>query len=144
MLVLARHSGEVIRVGSDIRVIINTIQRSRVLIGIEAPIDIAIDRKEIYLRKQQERRSMPEFATEPSREEIETMPAPGILGRLAQRFRTRAGTYTADARRGPSQHEASDPTDRNGLNAGVGRVRSRGTGGKVSSTRQPPRLAKLS
>ena len=107
MLVLARHSGEVIRVGSDIRVIINSIQRSRVLIGIEAPINIAIDREEIYLRKQQERRSVPAFAVEPSREEeIEPMLAPGTLGRLAQRFRTRAGTYTADARRSPSEREA--------------------------------------
>jgi carbon storage regulator CsrA len=87
-------------------VIINFIQRSRVRIGIEAPTNIAIDREEIYLRKQQERRS-PAFAVEQSREEeIEPMLAPGTLGRLAQRFRTRAGTYTADARRTPSEHEA--------------------------------------
>lgn len=50
---------------------------------------------------------MPASAIEPSREEeIETMLAPGTLGRLAQRFRTRAGTCTADARRTPSRREA--------------------------------------
>jgi carbon storage regulator len=54
MLVLARHPGEAIRIGSEIRVIINSAAPNRVLVGVEAPIHIAVDREEVYLRKRQE------------------------------------------------------------------------------------------
>jgi carbon storage regulator CsrA len=51
MLVLARHPGEPIRIGSEIRVIINSAAPNRVLVGVEAPIHIPFDREEVYLRK---------------------------------------------------------------------------------------------
>ena len=107
MLVLARRSGEAIRIGSEIRVIINSAGRNRVLVGVEAPIHIKVDREEFYLRKQQERLAGRGASSEADqRSAVEDLPPPGTLGRLAERFRTRAVSYSADARRRPLQQEA--------------------------------------
>jgi carbon storage regulator len=54
MLVLTRRPYEVIRVAKDVRIVVLGVKGFRVRIGIEAPLDIAVDREEIYLRKQAE------------------------------------------------------------------------------------------
>ena len=54
MLILTRRPQESIRIGPRIRVTVLGFKGSQVRIGIEAPPDIAIDRQEIWERKQQE------------------------------------------------------------------------------------------
>ncbi len=107
MLVLARHPGEAIRIGSEIRVIINSAAPNRVLVGVEAPIHIAVDREEVYLRKRQEGSNASEAPTDTARpQKVGDLLPIGTLGRLAHRFRVRADSYLADARQRPSEREA--------------------------------------
>jgi len=107
MLVIARRPGEAIRIGSEIRIIINRAERNRVLVGIEAPIHIPVDREEIYLRKRQEHSNASDASTEVARPQKGGNLLPiGTLGRLAHRFRVRADSYLADARQRPSEREA--------------------------------------
>jgi len=107
MLVIARRPNEVLRIGTEIRIIINSVERNRVLLGIEAPIHIPVDPEEIYLRRLQERANARDaqanVAGPPSAGDL--LPV-GTLERLAHRFRLRAGSYLADARQRPSEHEA--------------------------------------
>ena len=107
MLVLARHPGEAIRIGSEIRVIITSAARNRVLVGVEAPIHIAVDREEVYLRKRQEGSNASGAPFDAARpQNVEHMLPVGTLGRLAHRFRVRADSYLAEARQRPSEQEA--------------------------------------
>ena len=48
MLILTRKSGEGIRIGEDISVVILEIKRNQVRIGIEAPKDTQVHRDEVY------------------------------------------------------------------------------------------------
>ena len=107
MLVIARRPHEVLRIGTEIRIIINSAERNRVLLGIEAPINIPVDREEIYLRKRQEQSNANEVQVDVTgpRSAGDLLPV-GTLGRLAYRFRVRADSYLADARQRPSEHEA--------------------------------------
>jgi carbon storage regulator len=52
MLVLSRKCGETIVIDDRIRVTVESVQGGRVRLSIEAPPDVAVDRKEIWLRKQ--------------------------------------------------------------------------------------------
>ena len=52
MLVLSRRRGESVVIGNGIQVSVASISRSRVRIAIEAPREVAVDRGEIWLRKQ--------------------------------------------------------------------------------------------
>ena len=54
MLILTRRPHESIRIGPRIRVTVLGFKGTQVRIGIEAPPDVAIDREEIWERKQQE------------------------------------------------------------------------------------------
>jgi carbon storage regulator len=54
MLVLTRKSNQSIMLGDDIEVTVLSITGDKVRIGIEAPRDIPVFRKEIYLEIQQE------------------------------------------------------------------------------------------
>ena len=54
VLTLTRKSGECIRIGDDIRVVIRDVRGRQVRIGIDAPSDVPIHREEIYLRIRQE------------------------------------------------------------------------------------------
>jgi carbon storage regulator len=51
MLVLTRHIGEEIIIAGAIVVRVVAIQGAKVRLGIEAPRDIAVDRKEVYQRR---------------------------------------------------------------------------------------------
>lgn len=52
MLILKRKQGERIRINDDLVIIVGRIDRNAVLIGIEAPRGVNIQREEIYLAKQ--------------------------------------------------------------------------------------------
>ena len=55
MLVLTRKSNQSIMIGDDIEVSVLSIIGEKVRIGIQAPRDIPVFRKEVYLEIQQER-----------------------------------------------------------------------------------------
>lgn len=73
MLILTRRPYESIRLGSRIRVTVLGFKGNQVRIGIEAPPDVAIDREEVWERKQQQARARqqdgrptsPEAASQP-------------------------------------------------------------------------------
>ena len=54
MLVLTRKSNQSIMIGDDIEVSVLSIMGEKVRIGIQAPRDIPVFRKEVYLKIQQE------------------------------------------------------------------------------------------
>jgi carbon storage regulator len=69
MLVLTRKSNQSIMIGDDIEVSVLAIMGEKVRIGIQAPRDIPVFRKEVYLEIQEEdRRGEPEAG---DREEVE-------------------------------------------------------------------------
>jgi carbon storage regulator len=55
VLVLTRKSNQSIMIGDDIEVSVLSIMGEKVRIGIQAPRDIPVVRKEVYLEIQQER-----------------------------------------------------------------------------------------
>jgi carbon storage regulator len=67
MLVLTRKSNQSIMIGDDIEVSVLAIIGEKVRIGIQAPRDIPVFRKEVYLEIQQERLS----AGKGAREEVD-------------------------------------------------------------------------
>jgi carbon storage regulator len=65
MLVLTRKSNQSIMIGDDIEVSVLSIMGEKVRIGIQAPRDIPVFRKEVYLEIQQERNGhVPEASTD--------------------------------------------------------------------------------
>jgi carbon storage regulator len=57
MLVLTRKSNQSIMIGDEIEVSVLAIMGEKVRIGIQAPRDIPVFRKEVYLEIQQEHRA---------------------------------------------------------------------------------------
>lgn len=57
MLVLTRKSNQSIMIGDDIEISVLSIMGEKVRIGIQAPRDIPVFRKEVYLEIQNERGS---------------------------------------------------------------------------------------
>lgn len=54
MLALSRKLGETIVIGDDVEITVLDIQRDQIKLGISAPRNISIHRKEIYLQIQEE------------------------------------------------------------------------------------------
>ncbi len=54
MLILSRKNGEAIQIGDDIEIVVKSISGDQVKIGINAPRNVEIHRKEIYLDIQAE------------------------------------------------------------------------------------------
>ena len=54
MLILTRRIGETIMIGNDVSLTVLDINGKQVRIGIDAPAEIKVHRKEIYLRIQEE------------------------------------------------------------------------------------------
>ncbi len=50
MLTLTRKSGESVRIGDEIRIVIREVRGRQVRIGFEAPGDVSIHREEVWLR----------------------------------------------------------------------------------------------
>ena len=55
MLILSRKPGETIIIGNDIKVTILNVANHQIRIGIEAPKDVPVHRKEIYEKIQTEK-----------------------------------------------------------------------------------------
>lgn len=53
MLVLSRKAGERIVIGDDIELVVLSIENDQIKLGIEAPRNVQIFRKEVYLAVQQ-------------------------------------------------------------------------------------------
>jgi carbon storage regulator len=51
MLLLTRRPGEMIRIGTDIEIVVVAVKGSQVRIGIKAPPNVTVDREEIALRR---------------------------------------------------------------------------------------------
>lgn len=51
MLVLTREQGQEIVIGDSVRVVVVEIQRGKVRLGVEAPKDVSVDRKEVRGRR---------------------------------------------------------------------------------------------
>ena len=64
MLVLTRKSNQSIMIGDDIEVSVLSVMGEKVRIGIQAPRDIPVFRKEVYLEIQQENMGKQEGARE--------------------------------------------------------------------------------
>ena len=54
MLVLTRKSGEGIRLGDEIKVVVLEVKENQVKLGIEAPHEVPVHREEIYLKIQED------------------------------------------------------------------------------------------
>ena len=54
MLILTRRPQETIRVGEDITITILGVEGNKVRVGIAAPRNVAVDREEVFERKQRE------------------------------------------------------------------------------------------
>jgi carbon storage regulator len=72
MLVLTRKSNQSIMIGDDIEVSVLSIMGEKVRIGIQAPRDVPVFRREVYLEIQQERRGVASGATSDPRPEVES------------------------------------------------------------------------
>ncbi|MGH8229167.1 MAG: carbon storage regulator CsrA [Steroidobacteraceae bacterium] len=57
MLILTRRPGERLCIGENIVITVLAVKGNQVRVGIAAPRDIAIDREEVYERKQADRRA---------------------------------------------------------------------------------------
>lgn len=51
MLILTRRVGETIKIGDDIEVTVMAVNGSQVRLGVTAPRDVTVDRKEIARRR---------------------------------------------------------------------------------------------
>jgi carbon storage regulator len=69
MLVLTRKSNQSIMIGDEIEVSVLAIMGEKVRIGIQAPRDIPVFRKEVYVEIQQEERGA--LATDASPSEVD-------------------------------------------------------------------------
>ena len=72
MLVLTRKSNQSIMIGDDIEVSVLSIMGEKVRIGIQAPRDIPVFRKEVYLEIQQERALESAGGGESFRDQVDT------------------------------------------------------------------------
>ena len=57
MLMLSRSVEKAIIIGDEIRIVVTRVKRNQVYLGIEAPLEVAVHRSEIYDRIQDEKSS---------------------------------------------------------------------------------------
>ena len=56
MLVLSRKVGQVIKIGDDVEVVVEEIDRGKVRLGVRAPLAVQVNRKEVQDRIDQQKR----------------------------------------------------------------------------------------
>ena len=88
MLVLTRKSNQSIMIGDDIEVSVLAIMGEKVRIGIQAPRDIPVFRKEVYLEIQQERSGAGKGVTRRGRRRAARTRRSELAGKLQHRART--------------------------------------------------------
>ena len=66
MLVLSRYTNDSIMIGDDIEIMIIKVKGNKVSLGITAPRNISVNRKEIYLKIQEEQNSQEKTSTDTS------------------------------------------------------------------------------
>jgi len=64
MLVLSRYMNESVVINDDIEIMIIKVKGNKVSLGITAPRNISVNRKEIYLKIQEEKNSQEEASTD--------------------------------------------------------------------------------
>lgn len=64
MLVLSRRLGETLVIGKNIKVTVLGVNGEQVRLGIAAPEDVSVHRKEVWLRIQEETRQNTQTATQ--------------------------------------------------------------------------------
>jgi carbon storage regulator len=64
MLVLTRRLNQCITIGDDIEITVIEVRGDQVRLGVSAPRDVAVHRKEVYLQIQQENRAAAQSAPE--------------------------------------------------------------------------------
>ncbi len=64
MLVLTRKVGESVKIGNDIELKILSMDGEQIKLGIDAPKEIAIHRKEVYLAIEQENNAAAEISVD--------------------------------------------------------------------------------
>jgi sRNA-binding carbon storage regulator CsrA len=110
--------------GIDLQIAVRS--GNRVLVGIETPIHIPVNREEIYLRKRQERSNASD-----AQADVRGL-APNRHGRaLGPLLPFRADSYLADVRQRPSEREAVIRLSAHGVDAELGDIRNRDSGGAV-------------
>ncbi|BDI28296.1 carbon storage regulator [Capsulimonas corticalis] len=57
MLVLTRRLNQSIKIGDDVEITVIEVRGDQVRLGVSAPRDVAVHRKEVYLQIQQENRA---------------------------------------------------------------------------------------
>jgi carbon storage regulator len=67
MLVLTRKANQSIMIGDEVEVSVLAVSRDKIRLGITAPRDVPVFRKEVYLSIQEERGSANEGAAAPNR-----------------------------------------------------------------------------
>ncbi len=80
MLVLTRKSNQSIMIGDEIEVSVLSVMGDKVRIGIQAPREVPVFRREVYLEIQREQGGTHESPTEP-------VPPGGSLSRAVRRGR---------------------------------------------------------
>ena len=104
MLVLTRKSNQSIMIGDDIEVSVLAIMGEKVRIGIQAPRDIPVFRKEVYLEIQQEE----QVDSANAREEVDAaLRGPRRQRRVAGGEHGAAGTAPEEFRRAAELAQAS-------------------------------------
>jgi carbon storage regulator len=66
MLVLTRKTNQSIMIGDEVEVSVLAVSRDKIRLGISAPREVPVFRKEVYLSIQEERMSAQEAAANPN------------------------------------------------------------------------------
>ncbi len=79
MLVLTRKKGQSLNIGDNIRIVVLDVSGDNIRVGIEAPVEIAVYRSEIYQAIQQENREA--VASRNLMNEIKAMASKGTMAK---------------------------------------------------------------
>jgi len=78
MLALKRQRDESVMIGEDIEVMVIDVRGNKATLGIRAPSNVKVDRREVYLAKKQEARALEALA------QRNTFPSPPATGSISE------------------------------------------------------------